>query len=458
MPYSWIEKNNNEDEFIFSKEKIYSHRDFYKLSMEYLEFANENISKNEKICFISNDILKYAIFSNIIPMARGIFVPMNPKSSAYEIQNKMKIISSNKIFYDKTIDLENIPNLKKIKIFSNKNSKNNSFWPNEDDPFCILFTSGSSGQPKPVTISRKNIESSCIASQKNLEVGIDDIWLLCMPPYHAGGLSIIFRSLILSNKFYIMNSFNPREIFDLINESKVSIISLVPTMLISILEIFEKEEMKAPSSFNFILCGGAKVSEELIIRAKMSNIKILPTYGMTETTSQIATAAPKDNNRPSGSVGKLLDKMQIKFSEKNEILVKGPNVAKYYESESIEWLETGDFGYIDASKYLFVEGRIDDLIISGGENVNPLEIENEVNKIEEINECCVFGILDEYWGNKVCMEVYLSKNISSDEIKKRLKDLDNFKIPKEIFFSNQNLPKLNNGKIDRKKISQKYYE
>ena len=80
------------------------------------------------------------------------------------------------------------------------------------------------------------------------------------------------------------------------------------------------------------------------------------------------------------------------------------------------------------------------------------------NKIEEINECCVFGISDEYWGNKVCMEVYLSKNITSDEIKKRLKDLDNFKIPKEIFFSNQNLPKLNNGKIDRKKISQKYYE
>ena len=124
-------------------------------------------------------------------------------------------------------------------------------------------------------------------------------------------------------------------------------------MLISILEIFEREEMKAPRSFNFILCGGAKVSEELIIRAKMSNIKILPTYGMTETTSQIATAAPKDNNRPSGSVGKLLDKMQIKFSEKNEILVKGPNVAKYYESEPTEWLETGDFGYIDASKYLF---------------------------------------------------------------------------------------------------------
>ncbi|GIS32020.1 MAG: hypothetical protein Ct9H90mP3_8160 [Flammeovirgaceae bacterium] len=73
---------------------------------------------------------------------------MNPKSSAYEIQNKMKIISSNKIFYDKTIDLENIPNIKKIKIFSNKNSKNNSFWPNEEDPFCILFTSGSSGHPK----------------------------------------------------------------------------------------------------------------------------------------------------------------------------------------------------------------------------------------------------------------------------------------------------------------------
>ena len=120
------------------------------------------------------------------------------------------------------------------------------------------------------------------------------------------------------------------------------------------------------------------------------NIKILPTYGMTETTSQIATAAPKDNNRPSGSVGKLLDKMQIKFSEKNEILVKGPNVAKYYESESTEWLETGDFGYIDASKYLFVEGRIDDLIISGGENVNPLLL--PLNITARNSECESFSV------------------------------------------------------------------
>ena len=84
--------------------------------------------------------------------------------------------------------------------------------------------------------------------------------------------------------------------------------------------------MKAPSSFNFILCGGAKVSEELIIRAKMSNIKILPTYGMTETTSQIATVAPKDNNRPSGSVGKLLDKMQLNSQKRMRYWSKDPTL------------------------------------------------------------------------------------------------------------------------------------
>jgi len=455
MSISWIEKQIKKEKLIITQNDEYTFEDFFDLIIQYYSFAKKNINSKEKICFISNQVIHYAIFSNIIPMLGGVFVPLNPKSPKNEIESKMNLIGSKKIIYDESIEIPNINNIYKLKAKKSIPKKFDFIWPNEDEPFCILFTSGSSGTPKAVSISRKNIESSCKISQENLNVSDKDVWLLCMPPYHAGGLSIIFRSITLSKKFYALDTFDANVVIDLIIKSKVSIISLVPTMLIKILDIMETNKINAPEDFNFVLCGGAKVNEELIIRAKKRNLKVLPTYGMTEATSQIATANPNDLNRPNGSVGKVLNNINIKFTDKKELQINGPNLAKYTNKKNNDWLKTGDLGYINKEGYLFIEGRIDELIVSGGENINPREIEIEVNKIPEIKESYVFGSIDKYWGQKVNLYVnFKNKNniLSLSEIKKSLSHMDDFKLPKVLHVSNTEIPKLNNGKIDRKKI------
>ena len=453
MTTSWIEKNLSNNPFIYLENGEYSFKDFFELLIEYYNFSSEIINKNEKITFISKSVLQYSIFSNLIPMLGGIFVPMNPKSPIDEITKKMNIIGSKKIIYDESIELEKVGN---ISFFHSEKSQAGNYkftWPSYEDIFCILFTSGSSGLPKAVSISRKNIESSCNISQKNLNVEKSDKWLLCMPPYHAGGLSIIYRSLILGNKFHIEDDFNSEKVIDLIMSEKINIVSMVPTMLSKIVYQMKDRNLIAPKSFKFVLSGGAKTPEELILSSNNIGLKTLPTYGMTETSSQIATASPNDEFRPLNSVGKPLLRDSVKIAKNSEIQVSGEMVANYYDEKvSKKWLQTGDYGYIDKDNYLFVKGRIDELIISGGENINPLEVEEFISKNKKIKECIVLGKTDEYWGEIVVAAIYSDDDITLEEINSYLGGLDKFKYPKDIVQLKKPLPKLHNGKFDRKKI------
>ncbi|MQG12464.1 MAG: AMP-binding protein [SAR202 cluster bacterium] len=453
MTTSWIEKNLSNNPFIYIENGEYSFKDFFELLIEYYNFSSEIINKNEKITFISKSVLQYSIFSNLIPMLGGIFVPMNPKSPIDEITKKMNIIGSKKIIYDENIELEKVDN---ISLFRSEKSQESNYrftWPSYEETFCILFTSGSSGLPKAVSISRKNIESSCNISQKNLNVEKSDKWLLCMPPYHAGGLSIIYRSLILGNKFHIEDDFNSEKVIDLIMSEKINIVSMVPTMLSKIVYQMKDRNLIAPKSFKFVLSGGAKTPEELILSSNNIGLKTLPTYGMTETSSQIATASPNDEFRPLNSVGKPLLRDSVKIAKNSEIQVSGEMVANYYDEKvSKKWLQTGDYGYIDKDNYLFVKGRIDELIISGGENINPLEVEEFISKNKKIKECIVLGKTDEYWGEKVVAAIYSDDDITLEEINSYLGGLDKFKYPKDIVQLKKPLPKLHNGKFDRKKI------
>ena len=453
MTTSWIEKNLSNNPFIYIENGEYSFKDFFELLIEYYNFSSEIINKNEKITFISKSVLQYSIFSNLIPMLGGIFVPMNPKSPIDEITKKMNIIGSKKIIYDESIELEKVDN---ISLFRSEKSQESNYrftWPSYEETFCILFTSGSSGLPKAVSISRKNIESSCNISQKNLNVEKSDKWLLCMPPYHAGGLSIIYRSLILGNKFHIEDDFNSEKVIDLIMSEKINIVSMVPTMLSKIVYQMKDRNLIAPKSFKFVLSGGAKTPEELILSSNNIGLKTLPTYGMTETSSQIATASPNDEFRPLNSVGKPLLRDSVKIAKNSEIQVSGEMVANYYDEKvSKKWLQTGDYGYIDKDNYLFVKGRIDELIISGGENINPLEVEEFISKNKKIKECIVLGKTDEYWGEKVVAAIYSEDDITLEEINSYVRALDKFKFPKDIVQLKKPLPKLHNGKFDRKKI------
>jgi len=461
---SWIEKNiqiDNDRIAIKTFNKSYTFNDLHKIIYSYIDNLKTIIKPNEPVGFLSEDISEYAIFTNAVPMAKGIFVPLNPYTTKNELSKRLIQINCKKIIFTKKINLIDKLNNKEfdlIQIKKSSYSKNiKSFWPKKNDIHSILFTSGTSRIPKPVQLSVNNIETNCYMSQKNLKVSNEDIWLLCMPPFHAGGLSIIFRSMILGTSFYVENNFNSEKVVELIIHGKVSIISLVPTMLLKVLDRIELSKQIIPDKFKFILCGGAAVSEHLISRAEKLGIKVLPTYGMTETCSQIATTSPEDHYRPKGSVGKSLSNIDIKFDKNNQILVSGPTVARYFGTKRRKkWLETGDLGYIDKSGYLYLIGRFDEQIISGGENINPTEIESEIIKIPYIDEAVIFGIKDNYWGEKVVLAISSKKkNISLEQINKKLKKLDSYKYPKKLIVFSDPLPKNNIGKIDKNKLKTK---
>ena len=174
---------------------------------------------------------------------------------------------------------------------------------------------------------------------------------------------------------------------------------------------------------------------------------------MTETSSQISTASPSDTNRPNSSVGKVLNKIKIKIDSNKEIFIRSKIVAKYYNNKiSSNWLYTGDTGYLDNENYLYITGRVDDLIISGGENINPLEIEKIISNLEYVKECVAIGKKDEYWGEILTLVLFSKKKVTLGEINKHLIMLDSHKLPKKIVFYDTPLPKLDNGKFNKKLI------
>ena len=461
---SWIEKNKliaTDRIAIKTFNKSYTFNDLHKLIFSFIDNLKTIIKPKEPIGFLSEEISEYAIFANAVPMANGIFVQLNPNTTKNEISKRLSQINCKKIIYTKKTTLINELNNTKFELIQVKKSSSKKkiipFWPEKNDIHSILFTSGTSQIPKPVELSINNIEANCYMSQKNLKVSSEDVWLLCMPPFHAGGLSIIFRSMILGTSFYVENNFDSQRVAELIQKGEISIISLVPTMLLKVLDNIVLSKQIISDKFKFILCGGAAVSEKLISRAEKLGVKVLPTYGMTETCSQIATTSPKDHDRPKGSVGKKLSNIDIKFDKTNQILVSGPTVARYFgTNEGKKWLETGDLGYIDKSGYLYLTGRFDEQIISGGENINPSEIESEIIKISYIDEAAIIGINDNYWGEKIILAISSKKkNITLQQINKNLKKLDSYKHPKKVIVFSAPLPKNNIGKIDKNKLKTK---
>lgn len=337
------------------------------------------------------------------------------------------------------------------------------------DVQSIIYTSGTTGNPKGVQLSYGNHWWSAIGSTLNIGLHSDDRWLACVPFFHVSGLSILMRSVIYGITVLIYESFDPKAVNAAIQEQNVTIISVVSNMLARMLD--DLQESDYPGSFRCMLVGGGPVPKHLLEACKERKIPIYQTYGMTETASQIVTLAPEYMLTKLGSAGKALFPAELRIKQNEiilgpgeigEIVVRGPNITKGYfqrpdatDNAIIDgWLHTGDLGYVDEEGFLYVVDRRSDLIISGGENVYPAEIEAVLSSHPAVLEAGVTGIEDEKWGAVPLAFVKLDPNTdcSSDELKAFCNArLASYKIPHTIYFVEE-IPRNAANKILRRKL------
>jgi O-succinylbenzoic acid--CoA ligase len=339
---------------------------------------------------------------------------------------------------------------------------------NLEDIQGIFYTSGTTGKPKAVPLTYSNHFHSAIASTLNLGTYEHDNWLLCMPLFHVGGLAIAWRSVINGTTITLLPKFDEQEVLEAIALEKVTIISLVPTMLTRLLKHPHWQNLQ---NLRAILLGGAPASQELIEQCLQLNLPIMPTYGMTETASQVTTLLPHEVALKQGSSGlplfgnrfRIVDlekpQQEVPIGEVGQILVQGASVMKGYlhqfENNAVKdgWLYTGDLGYCDRDGYLYVVSRRSDLIISGGENIYPTEIESILLEHPVILEVCVVGISDREWGEVVAAVMVTNADLSLDEVRSfcEQRSLARYKLPKSIYIW-ESLPKTASGKLLRQKI------
>ena len=343
----------------------------------------------------------------------------------------------------------------------------------KDQVATIMYTSGTTGHPKGVMQTFENHWSSAIGSALNLGLNTNDRWLLAVPLFHISGLSILFRSVIYGIGIVLFERFNAEKMNRTIMEEGVTIVSVVTTMLNQMLDQLENKTY--PHTFRCMLAGGGPVPKDVLEKAIERQIPVFQTYGMTETASQIVTLSPEYSMKKLGSAGKPLFSCQMKImkdgkdcsaNEEGEILVKGPNITTGYwkRNEATEkafsegWFHTGDQGYIDEDGFLFVLDRRSDLIISGGENVYPAEIENVLLSHHSVVDAGVIGIEDEKWGQVPYAFIVSAKEISQDTLIKYCHErLARYKVPRGITVLEE-LPRNASNKLLRRKLKEQFAE
>ena len=336
-----------------------------------------------------------------------------------------------------------------------------------DRTITIMYTSGTTGFPKGVRQTANNHTSSALSSVLNLGLDENDVWLCKVPLFHISGFSILVRSVLYGMEVKLYDKFHAEKVYEDIQQGLVTRISVVSVTLEKILREFEKRGTVSHASFKTMLAGGGPVPVDYLERAQKCGIPVLQTYGMTETSSQTATLSSQDAIRKIGSAGKPLFFNQIKINEaenpmeNGEVYIRGPHVTPGYighvsnQNPLIDgWLPTGDIGYFDEEGYLFIVDRRSDLIISGGENIYPAEIENVLAAHPRISEAGVCGRDDDEWGRVPVAFVVLKENVSEDELSVFCRErLASYKVPKEFYFVEE-LPRNASNKLLRRELKE----
>ncbi len=334
-------------------------------------------------------------------------------------------------------------------------SRPNAEGPSAETCLAIVYTTGTTGTPRGVLLSRRAFEASARASAEVLPWGSGERWLLELPLAHVGGLSIVTRSLIARTAVVLPTAvderFDPERTLRCVEQQRITRLSVVPTQLSRLLDASER----CPASLRAVLVGGAAATETLLARARDAGWPLLATYGLSEACSQVTVERPGQEPQ-AGSSGPPLPGTDIRIVD-STIEVRSPSLLSGYFPHALApisadgYFRTSDCGELRQGE-LFVYGRRDDVIVSGGENVHPLEVERVLGEHPGVAHCCAFGVPDARWGALVAVAVVPRTSDWRGLRAWLAQRLAAFKLPRRIALVNE-LPTNATGKVDRRAVA-----
>ncbi len=317
--------------------------------------------------------------------------------------------------------------------------------PIEDSwPLAALFTSGTTGTPRLIELTHGNFRASAAASADNLGASPRQRWLLCLPLFHVGGLAMAHRCHEYGASMIVEAGFDPARVNGLIDAGEITHASLVATALD---RLVEARKGRFPATLEAILVGGGPVPPGTLERAKRLGAPVLQTYGLTEACSQVATERLADADGT--TAGPALSGLQLRVVD-GQIEVRGPTVAPQFPG----WLQTGDLGTLDEQGRLTILSRRSDLIVSGGENIYPAELERVLGEHPEVREVAVGPRRDSIWGQvPVAVVVWRGQPPPEAAVVAWCRSrLAGFKLPRQFIVA-ETLPRNANGKVDRARLT-----
>jgi acyl-CoA synthetase (AMP-forming)/AMP-acid ligase II len=356
-------------------------------------------------------------------------------------------------------------------------------WSMDPDEIAILlFTSGTTGPPKAAVLRHKHLVSYILGSVEFGSAAEEEAALVSVPPYHVAGVAAIASSVYSGRRIVQLPNFTAEGWLELAREERVTNAFVVPTMLARIVDALADADTADLPRLRAISYGGGKMHQSVIERAMQlfPDTDFVNAYGLTETSSTISLLGPEEHRAAAASddpkirrrlisVGRRLPSVEVEIhdeegkhlgpGERGEICVRGEQVSGEYLGRGSRldrdgWFPTRDGGSMDADGYLFLEGRIDDIIVRGGENISPGEVEDVLIEHEAVADAAVVGVPDEQWGEAVVAAVVIQEGCSAtaDELRSWVKDrLRSSRAPERIGFFEE-LPYNELGKLLRLRV------
>lgn len=440
------------------------------------QLAGAGVTKGSRVAILLLNGVLYAALSYALARLGSILVPLNVRLAERELAWQLHDARATVLIYDASLGPAVAEAVAIISGLRRIDSDTLATIPEADVPLRyqvdlsdvqgVIYTSATTGKPKGAEITYGNHWWNAIGSGLNLGMHRSDCWLALLPFYHIGGMAILWRAAIFGHPIIVHGVFDPDAVNRELDRGQATLCSVVSPMLTRMLD--GRGGRPYPPSLRYMLLGGGPIPRALLEACVRWGIPVAPTYGLTETASQVATLAPQDVTQRIGSVGHPLFPVELRIEVDNrvaadgevgEILVGGPTVMRGYADRPQEtarvlrngWLHTGDLGYLDAEGYLYVVDRREDLIVSGGENVYPAEVEAVLLEHPAIIDAAVVGIPDEVWGQAVGAAVHLRSNagLIEDDVRTFCAArMAGFKVPRYVWFVDA-IPRSGPGKIQR---------